>query len=86
MSIFRHQYVHVAPTWKQFYADGLPLKYYGWLRFQWLFNPVTQAVSIPFCTTLDLQLSFYRPLCYNSRAVIAVEHNYCSLYVLQVLY
>ena len=22
----------------------------------------------PFCTTLDLQLSFYRPLCYNSRA------------------
>ena len=24
--------------------------------------------SHPFCTTLDLQLSFYRPLCYNSRA------------------
>ena len=25
-------------------------------------------MSIPFCTTLDLQLSFYRPLCYNSSA------------------
>ena len=23
--------------------------------------------SQPFCTTLDLQLSFYRPLCYDSR-------------------
>ena len=30
--------------------------------------PATQAMSIPFCTTVDLQLSFYRPLGYNSRA------------------
>ena len=28
--------------------------------------------SHPFCTTIDLQLSLYRPLCYNSRA-------HCSL-------
>ena len=25
-------------------------------------------LSITFCTTLDLQLNFHRPLCYNSRA------------------
>ena len=30
--------------------------------------PVTQAMSIPFCKILDLQPSFYCPLCYNSRA------------------
>ena len=36
--------------------------------FLCLFLPVAQVVSVPFCTTLDLQLSFYRPLCYNSRA------------------
>jgi hypothetical protein len=28
----------------------------------------TMHKSHPFCTTLDLQLSFYRPLCYNNRA------------------
>ena len=45
--------------------------------------------SHPFCTTLDLQLRFYRPMCYNSRAycpllqclrtrsaIIAGEHSY----------
>ena len=58
VSIFRLQCVHVAPTSIQFYSDeGLPLKYYGWLVFLALFLPVTQAVSIPFCTMLDLQLS-----------------------------
>ena len=41
------------------------------LKILWMVSfsvPVTQAVLIPFCTTLDLQLTFYRPLCYNSRA------------------
>ena len=38
--------------------------------------------SHPFSTTLDIQLSLYRPLCYNSRA----HCLYCSVYVLQVLY
>ena len=53
----------------EFYAnEDFPLKSYGWSVFLCLCPPVTQAVSIPFCTTLDLQLSFYRPLCYNSRA------------------
>ena len=33
-----------------------------------VFLPVTQAVSVPFYMTLDLQLSFYRPLCYISGA------------------
>ena len=58
----------VAPTSMQFYADGLPLKSYGWSVFLCLFLPVTQAMSTPICATLDLQLSFYCPLCYNSRA------------------
>jgi hypothetical protein len=50
----------------QFYAhEGLPLKSCGCSVFLYLFLPVTQAVSIPFCTTLDLKLSFYRPLCYE---------------------
>ena len=39
------------------FANGIP-------RFS---IPVSQAMSIPFCTTLGLQLSVYRPLCYNSR-------------------
>ena len=74
----------------QFYADeGLPLKSYGCSVFLCLFLPVTQEVPIPFYTTLDLQLSFYRPLCYNSRghcpllqclrttsAILADEHSY----------
>ena len=63
------QWVHEAPISMLFYADeGLPLKSYGWSFIVWLFLPVTQAVSIPFCTTLDLQLSSYHPLYYNSRA------------------
>ena len=59
MSIFRLQGVHKAFTFMQFYADeGLPLEFCSWSVFLCLFLPVTQAVSIPFCTTLDLQLSF----------------------------
>ena len=58
----------MTPTSMQFYADeSLNLKSYGRTVFLCLFLLVSQAVSIPFCTTLDLQLSFYRSLCYNSR-------------------
>ena len=54
VSIFRLRGVHLAPTSMQFYADeGLPLKSYGWCISPCLFLPVTQAVSIPFYTTLD---------------------------------
>ena len=35
------------------------------LRKTW---EVLSLESNSFCTTVDLQLSFYRPLCYNSRA------------------
>ena len=51
-----------------FSEQDIPLKCYEWSVFLSLFLPVTQAVYIPFCTTLDLQLSFYPLLCYNSRA------------------
>ena len=33
--------------------------------FTYIYSPLME--SHPFCTTLDLQLSFCRPLCYNSR-------------------
>ena len=53
----------------QFYADVcLPLKAHGWSVFLCRFLPVTQLVPIPISTNLDLQLSSYRSLCYNSRA------------------
>ena len=74
-SIFRLQWVHVAPTLMQFYADGLPLKSYGWSVFICLFLPVTQAVSIPFCTTLELQLSLYRNFYHNGRAHCPLLHR-----------
>ena len=68
VSIFRLKWVHVAPTSMKFYADeGLPLQSYGWSIFLCLFLPAIQAVSILFCTTLDLQLSFHRILCYIFR-------------------
>ena len=51
-----------------FNVEGLLLKSREWSVFLCLFLPVTKAVSIPFYTTLYLQLSFYRPLCYNSSA------------------
>jgi hypothetical protein len=57
----------------EFYADEvLPLISYEHSVFLGLFLPITQAMYIPFCTALDLQLSFYRPLRYNSR-------THCSL-------
>ena len=31
--------------------------------------------SIPFCTMVDLQLSFYRPLCYKSRVHCPLLHD-----------
>jgi len=41
--------VHVAPILMQFYVDeGLPF------TILWMPVSVTQGVSIPFCTTLDL--------------------------------
>ena len=67
------------PTSMQFNADEcLPLKSYGWSVFLCLFLPVTQAVSIPLCTMLDLQLSFYYPLCYNSRAHCPLLQCVCT--------
>ena len=70
MSIFQLQWVHVASTLMKFYADkGLSLIPYGWSVLLCMFLPVSQAVTIPFCTKLDLQLSLYRPLWYNSRTL-----------------
>ena len=54
------------------FDEGLPLKPYEWSVFLCLFLPVTQAVFIPLYMMLDLQLSFYRLVCYKSRA-------HCSL-------
>jgi hypothetical protein len=71
----------VAFTLIEFYADeGLPLKSYRESVYLYLFLPVTQAVPIPFCTTLDFQLSFIA-LC-----VITVELAalHCNFYILEV--
>ena len=43
------------------------LKILQMVHFLSLFLSVTQAVSIPFCMTVDLQPNFYGHLCYNSR-------------------
>ena len=68
--IFNFSELHVAPTLMQFSEDeGLPLKSYKWCDLLSLFRPVTLAVSIPSCKTLDLQLSLYCPLYYNSTAL-----------------
>ena len=69
VSIFRLQLGHVASTSIQFCAnEGIPLKSYGSNVLLYLFLPVTQGVSVPFFTKLDLQLIFCRPLCYKSIA------------------
>ena len=47
-------------------------------RSQFAANDVEGVESHPFCTTLDLQLSFYRPLCYNSRAYCTLMQNLCT--------
>ena len=36
------------------------------------------TLSHPFCTTLNLQLSFYRPLCYNSRTHCLLLQYLCT--------
>ena len=58
---------------------SVPLKSYGWSIFLSLFLPVTQAVSIPFCTMLDLQLLLYHPLCCNSRAHSPLLQCLCTI-------
>ena len=55
VSIFLLQWVHVAPNLMQ-----LLCRWRSSLKILWMVcfsMPVTQAVSIPFCTTLGLQLS-----------------------------
>ena len=65
----------------EFYADGLPINSQQWFAFPCSFQPVTQAVSIPLCMRLDLQLSFYRPLCYNSRVHSTVVSTYYRCHI-----
>ena len=59
VSIFWLQWVQVTHTSIQFYRWWRSSFKVLWISvFLCLFLPITQAVSIPFCTTLDLQLSF----------------------------
>ena len=65
MSIFRLVSVCGTPFNAILGISRCSLKILWMVRFS---MPVTQVVSIPICTTLDLQLSFYRPLCCINRA------------------
>jgi hypothetical protein len=48
---------------------------YHWLHYVWSLTSHDSSQSHPFCMTLDFQLSFYCPMCYNTRAHCLLLHT-----------